>query len=830
MRIPLDVAGLHALVVTGDRVALVHEGDRRSPVHGALRRNLRIGGARLDAHDAAPFAPEVWLDDPAGPVLLADPTPRYQLSPFELRYAADNGVLHAIPLAARGPLRAPVTDLHSHVAACIRPADLVALGARHGVVYPRTLLADAGIHATADLALADLSPALSSRLARSLAIPLDRRITFLEMERIYRRRSPITKAPALWLPILERIAADHAAMGIRYAELSVGNIVEAAPLRAVHEALPRIERAHGVTLRFLVAISRHDDPEWDLDLVARIAELAGSGYIVGVDVMGHETNSTHAFAPVLRAIGAVARPGFVVRVHAGESPAYPENVRLALEVMRPFPQVRMRIGHGLHGVDDATLDALARSNAIVEFNLDSNVALNHVQTARDLDLRRYVRAGVAVVLGSDGYGIYGTSPAGLARAAVLAGLTPEDLAGPLAAAEARILDAITPVAPFEVPTDTPPVHFTPAVLARRRAIVAERDAALEARLSRTRILSLEDLRGRDVVSIAGAWSQSWDALAGHERVAITALLDELLATLEPGTVLLTGGTTRGVEGEVARLSARHGVEVVAAIVRATPPSVLGDLPAAIFVGETLYDKAAGLYALVAAHDGCALFVGGGQIVSDEIQTARNLRIDHLLYAAVGASARHAREAGRGFSTAREAARFLATHRRSRVRGVLEPFWYVGPNPTVDAIVHRAGSILLVLRDADAPAEAGKWALPGGFVASTARRGELWSPAETARDACVRELREETALVVAPEELVELETREGGARDPRDTPSAWARTTVFAVEVSGDVAFAGGDDAADARWFALDELPDLAFDHARLVRRWQAEVVGTGSVR
>ena len=51
----------------------------------------------------------------------------------------------------------------------------------------------------------------------------------------------------------------------------------------------------------------------------------------------------------------------------------------------------------------------------------------------------------------------------------------------------------------------------------------------------------------------------------------------------------------------------------------------------------------------------------------------------------------------------------------------------GPNPTVDLVVVRAGTseheVLLIRRRRDAKAEAGKWALPGGFHDTEAPRGE-----------------------------------------------------------------------------------------------------------
>lgn len=891
--LPLDMASIHAVEASRSAAAssvnagsldvtltLTHRaGDRRSNVHEAFARQLRVRAGddtlrRFDetsrsVHVSASRIDLLLLDDSGvlPPLLVStlsvdtNPIARaplewkrgsYRLSPFELRYAADTGRIHPVPVAARVPafrVRAPITDLHSHFAGCVRGDELVRLAAEADLVYPKGLIEEAKIHLEGDVKIAELSPALRDRLARRLEVPLDRRVTFLEMEHIYRLRAPLTKAPSMLIPLCREIASDYAAMGVEYAELSLGDIVDTQVLRAIHEELPAIEDETGVTIRFLAAISRHDDPEWDQDLVERIKRLAGSVYVAGVDFMGHETNSTHVFVPVLRALASwadQARPGFVVRVHAGESPSHPENVRVAIDEAQGHA-IELRIGHGLYGVDDPTLERIVKSGTIVEFNLDSNVALNHLQSARYVPLRRYVEAGANVVLGSDGYGIYQTTPAAAAQAALLCGLEPAHLDKQLARTEEeygervkkRDGDRAKSARSYIVPHDTRPIHFKPAVMARRRAEIQARDAAMAARLRELEVPVVVATDGdafrhlvsrRAVISIAGAWKHSWEAMPPNDQAIVAREMKAFVMGLDPReAVLITGGTRFGVEGVVGRAAVERGLVVVAAIVRATAPDALerGTFTHACFVGDTLYDKAAGLYELVHEHDGSCIFVSGGQIVSDEIQTAKNLRIRHLLMAGIeGASARHAEEdPARSFRLAEEALHALREWRTLPPEHA--PHWYVGPNPTVDAVIVRdhpetkAREVLLVHRDLDAPAEAGKWALPGGFVLSSEPRGGRWRlTGESEIEACAREIHEETGLTIPASRLVHLDIYEGGGRDPRDTALSWSRSTVYVVKLTpseGKAAIAGGDDAADARWFPVDALPRvLAFDHAQII--------------
>lgn len=97
--------------------------------------------------------------------------------------------------------------------------------------------------------------------------------------------------------------------------------------------------------------------------------------------------------------------------------------------------------------------------------------------------------------------------------------------------------------------------------------------------------------------------------------------------------------------------------------------------------------------------------------------------------------------------------------------------------------------------------AGAWALPGGFV----------DYGEDPDTAIAREIQEETGLDGLP--LRQFRVFGQPDRDPR----GHTVTIVYVAELVGEPPpVSGGDDAAAARWFPLQKLPPLAFDHERIL--------------
>ena len=108
-------------------------------------------------------------------------------------------------------------------------------------------------------------------------------------------------------------------------------------------------------------------------------------------------------------------------------------------------------------------------------------------------------------------------------------------------------------------------------------------------------------------------------------------------------------------------------------------------------------------------------------------------------------------------------------------------------------------VLLIQRGRD-PFK-GLWALPGGFVDQN----------ESLADAAARELKEETGITAG-------ELRQVGAfGDPGRDPRGHTISIAFAGWIETGAEATAGDDAAQVKWLPLSDLPDLAFDHAAIIK-------------
>lgn len=129
--------------------------------------------------------------------------------------------------------------------------------------------------------------------------------------------------------------------------------------------------------------------------------------------------------------------------------------------------------------------------------------------------------------------------------------------------------------------------------------------------------------------------------------------------------------------------------------------------------------------------------------------------------------------------------------------------YPHPAVTTDCVVFgfdgQRLNVLLIERGGE-PYK-GYWAFPGGFM----------NIDETAEQGAARELNEETGLRL--DNLRQFGTFTEVNRDPRERVITIA---FYALTEKSDVR--GGDDAAKAQWFPLDEMPPLAFDHDHILRK------------
>lgn len=128
------------------------------------------------------------------------------------------------------------------------------------------------------------------------------------------------------------------------------------------------------------------------------------------------------------------------------------------------------------------------------------------------------------------------------------------------------------------------------------------------------------------------------------------------------------------------------------------------------------------------------------------------------------------------------------------------YQYPRPALTVDCAIFckiNTDYYVLLIERANSPYK-GKWAFPGGFVDMD----------EDLLTAAYRELKEETGFEGI--ELKQFKTYGAVNRDPRGRTVSLVYTSSIEYENLPEVK--GDDDAAQAQWISITDLPSLAFDH------------------
>jgi 8-oxo-dGTP diphosphatase len=131
--------------------------------------------------------------------------------------------------------------------------------------------------------------------------------------------------------------------------------------------------------------------------------------------------------------------------------------------------------------------------------------------------------------------------------------------------------------------------------------------------------------------------------------------------------------------------------------------------------------------------------------------------------------------------------------------------YEQPGVTVDLVIFTVDDKklkVLLVRRASEPFE-GCWSIPGGFL----RKGE------SLEEAASRVMEEKTGV-----REVYLEQLYTFGRPDRDPRARIITVTYFALIPWMRLNQPGSKMVSDLAWFAVDEIPELAFDHLEILRR------------
>lgn len=223
---------------------------------------------------------------------------------------------------------------------------------------------------------------------------------------------------------------------IKYVEISDTTLVKkelsaARMLEQIHHVLPLVKEETGVDIRFLAAIRRIPltlvkqnitSGNYLTEAIQALKVVCKDPYVVGSDFVGEEINDIAELKAVIKEIVtkiASEDRNWTIRIHAGENDSLKTNMSKSIQLVeqsllpeQEFPY--MRIGHGLYcaslksKLGKELLAKIKEHDIVLEFQLTSNVRLNNIIDLKKHPLKTYLENGISCVMGTDGYGLYGT--------------------------------------------------------------------------------------------------------------------------------------------------------------------------------------------------------------------------------------------------------------------------------------------------------------------------------------------------------------------------------------------------------------------------------------
>ena len=372
----------------------------------------------------------------------------------------------------RTKTKTPKTDLHTHLSGALKSEDMLSIGKKFNCLIPVSLLEKAGIdvnkyksvfHFTKEynkktnqveeglpkVYFNDLTPEDVEVYKQRLSIKINAQETFVAMDDCYDFRDPFVKLKSdffdksvdlveVFKEQLRCLARHYQKTGVQYAELSTSDICKspASFSKMLDQVMPEIEKEFpDVHFKFLGGIPRVLSKESMNMRNKNLLASAKSPHIVGLDIMAHEVNETDHFKHVIQDCVEYANKkdsNFVIRVHAGESAVHHDNIKQFLKIVKDslIPGMKppvIRIGHGIHGIDKETMGLCKELGAVVEINMSSNIALNNIDSLKEIAVKKYIDEGLKVCFGTDGHGMYSTDARQEAVLATAAGVTVADM-------------------------------------------------------------------------------------------------------------------------------------------------------------------------------------------------------------------------------------------------------------------------------------------------------------------------------------------------------------------------------------------------------------------